>query len=76
MRGDYTLEHLSYGIHKKGERLVYLFEATSNKYTGKDKYHRTGLTNLWPGSCGQLMEPRVVKQDIHNLGAQANNTEN
>ena len=60
MRGGYTLKTLAYGIHHKGVQLVEIFEAPSSYYVGKDRAHRTGLINLWPVSCDQLMDPRAV----------------
>ena len=50
-RGNYTPETMIYGVHHIGVQLVELVEDTSEKYAGKDKYHRTGLIDMCKGSC-------------------------
>ena len=68
MRGDYTLEPIYYGFHHRDIWLVDLVESTSAKYTEKYKSHGTGFINLYPGSCGLLMDTGAVQKDSHNTG--------
>ena len=68
MRGDYTLKHFAYGVHHRGFRLVELVEAPLDKCVGKDISNGTGLINLYPGSCDQLMEPQTVQKYSHTMG--------
>ena len=46
MRGDYNLKPLVYGVHHRGNQLVEIVEATSDKYMGKDRSHGKGLIKL------------------------------
>ena len=75
MRGNSTLEHLTYGVHHRGVQLVDIVEDTSDKYVIKDRSHGARLINLWTVSCGQLMDPQDVQKYSHNMGTRANNIE-
>ena len=46
IRGDYKLKPLVYGVHHRGNQLVEIVEATSDKYMGKDRSHGKGLIKL------------------------------
>ena len=67
MKWDYTLKPLAYAVHNRGVWLGELVEAPLAKHVDKDRTHGTGLINLYPGSCGQLMEPQAVQRDIHTM---------
>ena len=67
MRGEYTLEPLTYSIHHRGVQLVDLVKYPMDKYMVKDRAHGTGLINLWLVICGQLMELWTFQQDSHTL---------
>ena len=44
---DYNLKPLTYSVHHRGVLLADLVEAPLVKYADKDRYHETGLMNLW-----------------------------
>ena len=66
----------SYGVYHRGVQLVGLVEAPLTNYAGKDRKHGTGLINLWMGSIGQLVDPRAVQKDSHNMETREENTAN
>ena len=59
MRGDYTLDPLTYGTHHRGVQLIEIIEVPSDKYV--EKYRSCGKfsINLYPVSRDQLMEPWI-----------------
>ena len=52
----YNLEPLVYGVQHGGVRLVDLVEVPPDKYLDKYIAHVTGLINMYPVSCSQLMQ--------------------
>ena len=64
-RGDYNLKPLTYGVHHIVVLLVDPVGSPLVKYLGKDRYHRTGVINLYLGSCGQLMDLGEVQKYSH-----------
>ena len=68
VRSYYTLEFIAYGFHNRGILLVDIFEDILDKHVGKDRTQGKGLINLWPGSCGQLVDRWAVQQDRKNPG--------
>ena len=57
MRGDFNLKSISYSVHHISVWFFDFIEDPFDKYVVKDRSHGTGMINLSPGSCDQLLEP-------------------